>query len=111
MLPDAMAHVRQETADRLRQRVCLACGYRGPEVQQGYPADVFVCPSCGCDLYARPPRSYAEMEQIGAAPRMPVTPGVWPSASQGQTRRTLLGGLGRWVRDVLTSLLGSSPRR
>ena len=105
-----MAHVRQETADRLRQRVCLACGYRGPEMQPGHPADVFVCPSCGCDLYARPPRSYAEMEQIGAGPRVPVAPGVWPAAGPRRERRTLFVGLGRWFRDVLGAVFGPGRR-
>lgn len=106
-----MAHVRQETADRLRQRVCLACGYRGPEVQLGHTADVFVCPACGCDLYARPPRSYVEMEQIGSAPRVTVTTtGVFPAAGAGKQRRAVWGGLGRWFRDVWGSLFGPSRR-
>ncbi len=110
MLPIAMAYVRQETADRLRQRVCLACGYRGPEVQPGFPEDVFVCPACGCDLYARPPRSYAEMEDIGGAgPRVEVAAGV--SAAAGPARRRVwLGGLRRWVRGVLGALFGSGRR-
>ncbi len=41
-------------------KTCLACGYRGPALQG--PARAIRCPGCGADLYARPPRSYAELE-------------------------------------------------
>ncbi len=45
-------------------RMCLACGRRGPEFQGDVADGPFECPSCHADLYARPPRSYAEMEGI-----------------------------------------------
>lgn len=60
-----LAHPRRAS---ITDRMCLACGYRGPELQ---PADtdgcvpgVFECPCCRADLYARPARSYAEMEGL-----------------------------------------------
>ncbi len=44
--------------------MCLSCGYAGATLQ-GDPGDTaLVCPSCAEDLYARPPRSYAEMEGL-----------------------------------------------
>lgn len=46
--------------------MCLACGYSGPEVQGPLALLKYRCPSCQTDLYARPPRSYAQME--GLAP-------------------------------------------
>lgn len=49
--------------DRLHLRRCLTCGYDGTELQ-GRGTGPFVCPACGEDLYARPPRSYAELEAI-----------------------------------------------
>ena len=41
-------------------KTCLACGYRGAALQGSNRA--LRCPGCGTDLYARPPRSYAELE-------------------------------------------------
>ncbi len=40
-------------------RRCVACGYDGALLKGGLAAR---CARCGCDLKARPPRSYAEME-------------------------------------------------
>lgn len=31
-----------------------------------------MCPACGCDLYARPPRSYAELEGFAGAEEEPA---------------------------------------
>ena len=50
--------------DRARRRRCLGCGFDGPELQGEKGRFVFVCPGCGCDLYARPALSYAEMEGL-----------------------------------------------
>ena len=47
--------------DRHR-RLCLYCGFDGSQIQRRGEGAVFHCPACGGDLYARPPRSYAEME-------------------------------------------------
>ena len=49
-------------------KTCLSCGYRGAALQgsgrgSGRNASrALRCPGCGTDLYARPPRSYAELE-------------------------------------------------
>ena len=48
----------------LTRRLCRSCGYSGEDLQQPDAGPVFCCPSCGADLYARPPRSYAEMELL-----------------------------------------------
>lgn len=57
----------------LRRR-CCRCGYHGSELQRAWIEDVVVCPSCGHDLYANPPRSYAELEGFhpGSAVREPA---------------------------------------
>jgi len=61
-----MSALRNATAARVDRKMCLGCGFDGAELQ-GHLAHVrYRCPSCGHDLYARPPRSYAEME--GLAP-------------------------------------------
>lgn len=60
-----MPLIGTKVAPRHAQRLCLSCGYRGPELQGD--SGVFVCPSCGTDLYARPPRSYAELEGLDQA--------------------------------------------
>lgn len=44
--------------------MCLDCGYRGRELQGERILVTFTCPSCQADLYARPARSYAEMEGL-----------------------------------------------
>ncbi|MFG0257572.1 MAG: hypothetical protein ACF8GE_06690 [Phycisphaerales bacterium JB043] len=48
----------------LQKRVCLSCGYDGQPIQEHLEAIDFLCPMCDEDLYARPPRSYAEMEGL-----------------------------------------------
>lgn len=53
--------------------MCLACGYDGRIIQAGRSDPAWQCPQCGADLYARPPRSYAEME--GLEDLAPPTPG------------------------------------
>ena len=48
--------------------MCLSCGHDGRDLQgEGGPAS-WSCPRCGADLYARPPRSYAELEGLDEAP-------------------------------------------
>jgi hypothetical protein len=54
------------------QRACLRCGYRGDELQRLGERAAYLCPGCGQDLYARPPRSYAEMEDIPVAASIPA---------------------------------------
>jgi hypothetical protein len=44
--------------------MCLCCGHAGRTLQGDRGLTTFECPSCGEDLYARPPRSYAELEGL-----------------------------------------------
>ncbi|MBL9141156.1 MAG: hypothetical protein JNK53_04760 [Phycisphaerae bacterium] len=50
----------------LRHRLvrCVQCGTRADGL---LAVDADRCPRCGCDLLARPPRSYAEMEGLHEA--------------------------------------------
>ena len=52
--------------DRLLKRRCLACGYDGALLRNGFASR---CASCGCDLRKRPARSYVEMEGLPGARR------------------------------------------
>lgn len=52
--------------------MCLACGFDGGALQSDHREGVWVCPRCGSDLYARPPRSYAELEGLADS-----TPRPW----------------------------------
>ena len=57
---------RTQTADeRLLRRRCVACGYDGALLRGG---SAVRCARCGCDLRARPARSYAEMEGLLGEP-------------------------------------------
>jgi predicted RNA-binding Zn-ribbon protein involved in translation (DUF1610 family) len=49
---------------RLARRMCLACGFNGRAIQNASRETAWLCPRCGTDLYARPPRSYAELEAL-----------------------------------------------
>lgn len=49
---------------RLARRMCLACGFSGRAIQNASRETAWLCPRCGTDLYARPPRSYAELEAL-----------------------------------------------
>lgn len=57
-------HRTQTTQRSLTTRLCLRCGHDGDELQPDAPWPVYVCPCCGEDLYARPAKSYAELELI-----------------------------------------------
>ena len=46
---------------RHTRRRCVQCGL---SVEAISATQVHECPRCGCDLQARPPRSYAEMEGL-----------------------------------------------
>jgi predicted RNA-binding Zn-ribbon protein involved in translation (DUF1610 family) len=59
-----MARVGLIPSAHLQRRMCLSCGYDGSSIQQDGHDGVFECPRCGSDLYARPPRSYAELEAL-----------------------------------------------
>ncbi|GAB4516286.1 MAG: hypothetical protein Tsb0013_20890 [Phycisphaerales bacterium] len=53
---------------RLTRRRCVACGCEHPSFAAPIERRPSWCPSCGEDLYARPPRSYAEMEGLAQFP-------------------------------------------
>jgi predicted RNA-binding Zn-ribbon protein involved in translation (DUF1610 family) len=59
-----MRTVGSTSPSRKHLKTCLNCGHDGPELQGDRGQSLFVCPCCGQDLYARPPRSYAEMEAL-----------------------------------------------
>lgn len=59
-----MARVVTVMPVRLARRMCLACGFSGRAIQNASRETAWLCPRCGTDLYARPPRSYAELEAL-----------------------------------------------
>jgi predicted RNA-binding Zn-ribbon protein involved in translation (DUF1610 family) len=59
-----MRALRTSPSSRLSRKLCLACGYDGPALQGVRAETAYMCPNCGEDLYARPPRSYAELEGL-----------------------------------------------
>jgi len=61
-----MARVGTHARVRIDRRICLYCGHDGRSLQGERGLAVFRCPSCGGDLYSRPPRTYAEMELLEA---------------------------------------------
>lgn len=69
----------------LHRKMCLSCGFDGKEIQGDREPCTFSCPSCGSDLYARPPRSYAAME--GFAGPAPADGAPELSVSRRQERR------------------------
>ncbi|MFM9994759.1 MAG: hypothetical protein ACKVU4_03035 [Phycisphaerales bacterium] len=62
-----MPLLRRSPVSRLDERMCLGCGYRGPELQGPRGLTEVWCPECGEDLYSRPPRSYSELEGFAEA--------------------------------------------
>ncbi len=78
---------RRSTGTDPYRRRCVQCGYDDEPFQTEGPLSWYFCDACGCDLYVRPPRSYAEME------------GLVPGPSH--RRRDLLQGMTRLVRRVL----------
>jgi hypothetical protein len=62
--------------DRLLRRRCVACGYDGALLRNGFAT---LCAKCGCDLRKRPARSYVEMEGLPGIHRSRIGPtGVDP---------------------------------
>ncbi len=57
-----MAEAHQAVRSDLERKMCLSCGHRGRHLQGEKGLITVQCPACGADLYARPPRSYAELE-------------------------------------------------
>lgn len=71
-----MPYIRHALSKRLTRRTCLHCGHQGRELQGAAGVMTIRCPKCNADLYARPPRSYAEMEglvEVGPDP----APALW----------------------------------
>lgn len=102
-----MPNVRVVVTSPLVQRVCLSCGYRGDEIQVSGERAAYRCPKCGQDLYARPPRSYAEMEglQVQLVPIARVGSGdAGPDGSGRRRRAARLTLISRIIRAVLRFL-------
>jgi hypothetical protein len=79
--------------DRLLRRRCVACGYDGALLRNGFAAR---CAKCGCDLRKRPARSYVEMEGLpGARPG-----GMRPSGFDGQP-----SVLSRWCAFLFLAMM------
>lgn len=91
------------------RRRCLDCGFDGATLQQNGSRTVYECPSCGADLYARPARSYAELEGLRLTDlarcrmRRLISSLVWPVA------RVFGAARGVYVRRVVLRV-GSSCR-
>lgn len=66
----ALGSTTRAPAKADQRRRCVYCGYAGMAIQLG--AETVACPSCGGDLYSRPPRTYLEME--GFVPPEPPRP-------------------------------------
>lgn len=49
---------------RLQRKMCLSCGFDGRAIQDDHRTTGWFCPRCSADLYARPPRSYADLEAL-----------------------------------------------
>jgi|GEM_PF-2324577 len=90
---------RRLTNPRHRRR-CVLCGYSGIFVQAGGAATRFECPCCGGDLYARPARSYNQME--GFDPTDPAATRL-PGRTQRALHRILRAALAMalWLRPGL----------
>jgi len=95
----------QDVPARLRQRCCLVCGYDGPELQGESGEETYRCPACDADLYARPPRSYAELEGF-VAESEPAAPGGERALAEIKVRR----GLPTWVSRLVGWLTGPRKR-
>ncbi len=59
-----MPHLGPALSRRMTRRTCLVCGHQGRRLQGPAGLTATRCPHCNADLYARPPRSYAEMEGL-----------------------------------------------
>lgn len=62
---------------RHARRRCVGCGLAAEAISA---TQLHECPRCGCDLLARPPRSYAEMEGLDALPAAAAAPDALAAA-------------------------------
>lgn len=96
-----MRAVRLPLSSSLTCKTCLACGYRGPELQGRRGRHQFVCPGCGTDLYERPARCYAELEGlVDSDPTIDLEPD-WAAEPAPPRWRRLLAVAGFWLRRLL----------
>lgn len=82
---------RESAPAWIHRKRCLYCGEDGRAIQAACRTAVFRCPRCMGDLYARPPRSYAELE--GLAPERTPSELRPADAAQVRRRRGPLGAL------------------
>jgi hypothetical protein len=92
-----MRAVRSSVPARHQRRLCLTCGFDGPPLQHYREDAPEACPNCGEDLYARPPRSYAELEGLDEAFEIDPTDRGEPLVHATPIRR-LIRLLRRWLR-------------
>lgn len=88
--------------DRLRTRRCLSCGYAGPELQGDRGRITFRCPACAEDLYARPARSYAEMEGLDLLLEPPGAARPAWRARMRAVRSGLIAAKRHWLTQTLS---------
>lgn len=104
-----MPLARVASTSPLLQRACLRCGYRGHELQRLDETTTYRCPGCGQDLYARPPRSYAEMEGLPVA--LPPPEQAVPSTARPLPGRRAPRGWPARFFEALLARLGFRTRR
>jgi predicted RNA-binding Zn-ribbon protein involved in translation (DUF1610 family) len=97
-----MRATRPALSSRVHRKVCLACGYDGNAIQGHRAESTYACPNCGEDLYARPPRSYAELEGLDED-SVPIPPAADRFRAHATNRRSVWRGLLSLLR---RSLLG-----
>lgn len=86
----------------ITRQMCLGCGYDGRELQSGQDEITYNCPSCGHDLYARPPMSYAQMEGLAQPPRVVQVRHIHPVVNP-----TAIATLDRRIKRVETAVVWS----
>ncbi|MCA9312282.1 MAG: hypothetical protein KDA21_13795 [Phycisphaerales bacterium] len=103
--------LREALPSRLTKKTCLSCGYHGRALQGERGLSVYQCPACDADLYARPPRSYAEMEGLLESD-VPVPSGARTLVVrlEGGRRRHAWPGLPRRLRRLCRLMLGRCQR-
>lgn len=85
----------EQSDRRLFVRRCVACGYDGELLRGGQAPR---CARCGCDLKARPARSYAEMEGLLGEPAA----SGHPLSAQRREQRCIQ----RWLAFLFIAVLG-----
>jgi hypothetical protein len=103
-----MAMTRTTTAGWMHAKVCPCCGYRGREIQHAPDPETcpLECPTCGEDLYARPPLSYAQREGLTATPTLAT-----PAASSSLPPALARPALARLLIAAARLIRGLFPRR